>query len=78
MSSSFKFGVLTALIMSFAMSLFFSGLFTFLALGGAPDFLSAWAGSFAIGWPLGFVLAMLIGKPVRAIAQRLAGLPAPV
>lgn len=76
MPAPLKFAVLMALMMSFVMSLFFSGLFTFLALGGTPRFLPAWGGSFALGWPLGFVLAMLIGRPLRAIAQRLSGLPA--
>jgi hypothetical protein len=26
-----------------------------------------------LGWPLGFMLAMLIGRPVRSIALRLLG-----
>lgn len=73
MSSAFKLAVLTALMMSFAMSLFFSGLFTFLAFGGTARFLWAWAQSFALGWPLGFGLAMLIGRPVRVLALRLSG-----
>jgi Protein of unknown function (DUF2798) len=62
-----------SLMMSFAMSLFFSGLFTYLALGGTPLWLSAWGRGIVLGWPLGFMLAMLIGRPVRSIALRLLG-----
>ena len=47
------------------------------AIIAGPDEIGMLEGYYA-QLPLGFVLAMLIGKPVRAIAQRLAGLPAPV
>jgi hypothetical protein len=75
MSSPFKLAVLTALMMSFVMSLFFAGLFTFVALGPTPEWLTAWAKGLGLGWPLGFALAMLIGQPVRALALRLSGGP---
>lgn len=75
MSYQLKFGIAVALMMSFAMSLFFSGLFSYLALGGTPAFLPAWGRGFALGWPLGFCVAMLIGVPVRMIAEKLVGHP---
>ena len=73
MSYAFKLAVLTALMMSFGMSLFFAGLFSFVALGPTQAWLAAWAKGFGLGWPLGFALAMLIGRPVRMLALRLAG-----
>ena len=73
MQTQTKITILTALMMSFAMSIFFSGVFTLLAIGPGVAWLLAWARGFAMGWPLGFALAMLIGLPVRALAIRLSG-----
>lgn len=75
MSYQLKFAIAVALMMSFAMSLFFSGLFSYFAVGDTPAFLSAWGRSVALGWPLGFCVAMLIGVPVRMIAEKLVGHP---
>lgn len=69
-----KMILLTALMMSCAMSLFFSGFFTWLNLGTGPVWLRAWGRGFAIGWPMGFCLALLIGGPIRALSMRLAGI----
>ena len=76
MTPQIKINLLIALLMSFAMSAFFSGFFTYLAFGPTPQWLASWARGFAIGWPLGFLIAVAIGKPVRTIALRLSGVPA--
>ncbi len=70
-----KIGLLTVLLMSLTMSLFFSGFFTFLVFGPSMEWLSSWARGLAIGWPLGFVIASLLGNPIRMFATRLAGPP---
>ena len=59
----------------FVGGLLIAGLFTFLAFGLTPEWLLSWARGFAIGWPTGFVIAILIGRPVRMIALRLSGIP---
>ncbi|WP_158964853.1 DUF2798 domain-containing protein [Chachezhania sediminis] len=65
--------VLSGLMMSCAMSLFFSGFFTFLALGPTQVWLMAWARGFCIGWPLGFALASCLARPFDSLAARLSG-----
>ncbi|MBO3761071.1 DUF2798 domain-containing protein [Ciceribacter sp. L1K22] len=73
MAPQIKVALLTSLMMSFAMSLFFSGFFTYRAFGFGADWLWAWGRGIAIGWPIGFLIATAIGGPVRMIALRLAG-----
>lgn len=75
MTPQLKINLMIALLMSFAMSTFFAGFFTYLAFGPTPQWLASWARGFAIGWPLGFLIAVAIGKPVRTIALRLSGVP---
>lgn len=70
-----KVGLFTSLLMSLVMSLFFSGFFTFLAFGPTLEWLTTWARGIVIGWPLGFVIASLLGRPIRGLAMRFAGMP---
>jgi len=74
MNPHLKMQIVTGLLMSLSMSLLLSGFFTALQMGLSEDWPKAWLGSFAIGWPLAFALAMLIAGPVRRIAMRLSGL----
>ncbi len=73
MKTQTKINLLMSAMMSLAMSLFFSGLFTFLAFGASAEWLVSWARGFAISWPLGFAVASLIGWPIRMLALRLSG-----
>lgn len=75
MTTQTRINLMIALLMSFAMSAFFSGFFTYLAFGPTPQWLASWVRGFAIGWPLGFLIAVAIGRPVRSIALRLSGVP---
>jgi len=75
MNAQTKITLLIALMTSLSMSLFLSGFFTFLALGPTPAWLAAWGKGFAVGCPMGFVLACAIGKPIRGVALKVAGTP---
>lgn len=75
MKTETRIALFTGLLMSFVMSLFFSGFFTFLALGPGTAWLMAWAKGLIIGWPLGFLLAWLAGPGIRRLAYRLAQRP---
>lgn len=67
-----RIAILTGAMMSFVMSLFFSGFFTLLALGPGAAWLAAWLRGLAIGWPLGFLLAALTGPVIRRLALYIA------
>ncbi len=69
-----KIQIATAIMMSCVMSALLSGFFTWLNLGFTSRWLTAWAGGFAMGWPLALAMVLVIGKPIRRIAVRLAGL----
>lgn len=68
-----KIQIVTAVLMSCFMSLLLSGFFTWLNLGFTQVWLRAWASGFAMGWPLALGTVLVVGRPIRQIAIRLAG-----
>lgn len=75
MKTETRVALFTGLSMSLGMSLFFSGFFTFLALGPGTAWLIAWARGLVIGWTLGFLLAWLTSPGIRRLAQHLPKRP---
>ena len=71
MRPELKLQIITGVIMSFAMSLTLAGFFTWLNRGLSPDLPVAWFRSFAISWPIAFLLAMVVGPQARKLATRL-------
>lgn len=74
MNPHLKMQIVTVFLMSLSMSLLLSGFFTALHVGLSADWLKAWLGRFAVGWPIAFALAMLIAGPIRRVAARISGL----
>jgi hypothetical protein len=68
-----KIQIVTAVLMSCFMSLLLSGFFTLLNLGFTQLWLKAWVSGFAMGWPLALGTVLIVGRPIRRIAIRLAG-----
>lgn len=66
-------GIVFAILMSGMMSIFFAGLFGFLAHGPTSEWLSAWIEGVIIAWPLGGVLAAVSARHLRRISDRMAG-----
>lgn len=69
-----RMALLTSLLMSFCLALFFSGFFTLLRFGATAQWLATWPRGFALAWPLGFAMSFLLGAPIRRLSARLAGL----
>ena len=72
MNTERKIQTATTVLMSFSLALLFSGIFTWLNFGFSVAWLKAWPFGFAVGWPLALVLPLLIAKPVRKVAVKLA------
>ena len=68
-----KIQIVTAVLMSCFMSLLLSGFFSWLNLGFTQAWLTAWLNGFAMGWPLALGTVLIVGRPIRQIAVRLAG-----
>lgn len=71
MSPERKVVVLTTLIMTVLMSVFFSGLLSFMSLGLTTAWLAAWIKGFALAWPMQATVALLVGPLVQVMATKL-------
>jgi hypothetical protein len=67
-----KVQIITAILMSAFMSLLLSGFFSWLNLGFTLIWLKAWAIGFSMGWPLALGTVLIVGRPIRQLAIRLA------
>lgn len=68
-----KVNIISGFIMSALMSVALSGFFTMTKMGFEPGWGLAWVKGFVSAWPLALALSMVIAKPVRVLASRLAG-----
>lgn len=68
-----KVNIISGVIMSALMAIALSGFFTLTKMGFVPGWGLAWVKGFMSAWPLALVLSMVIAKPVRSLAMRLAG-----
>ncbi|MDX1342299.1 MAG: DUF2798 domain-containing protein [Reinekea sp.] len=68
-----KVNIISGVIMSALMAIALSGFFTLTKMGFVPGWGLAWAKGFMSAWPLALLLSMVIAKPVRSLAMRLAG-----
>ena len=64
--------VIFAVLMSGVMSIFFAGLFGYLAYGFTLSWLEAWLQGVVISWPLGGVLASFVAGPLRQLADMMS------
>ncbi len=72
MNPQSKKQIINGLLMSGAMSIALAGLFTWMNFGFTTAWLQAWLNGVLIGWPVAFILAAVIGKPLSKLADRLA------
>ena len=61
--------IVFAFLMSGLMSIFFAGLFGFLAYGASTEWLRSWAEGVMIAWPLGGLLAAITAGPLRRFSD---------
>lgn len=70
-----KLRLLSAFLLSAAMSFLMTTWVTWLNLGFGPHFLAQWLRAWLSVWPTAFVIVVLIGPSVLRLAQKLAGPP---
>ena len=65
--------VIMCALMSLIMGTLMTGYATLATDGLSETFLRSWAHRAAMGWPVAFVLSMLVSRPVAKLAAHLAG-----
>ncbi|MFD2250353.1 hypothetical protein FHS82_001373 [Pseudochelatococcus lubricantis] len=73
MTTQKKMQIITGALMTTAMACALSGFFSMLNVGFSAELPLVWLKSFVMGWPVGFVVSALVGRPIQHLASRLAG-----
>lgn len=65
--------LLSAVLMSFALSLLMTCWVTWINLGWSPAFIGQWLSAFWLAWPAAAIIAFSIGPAVQKLTQALLG-----
>ena len=77
MSSSLRFRLTFAGLMSLLMSTLMSAWITWINLGFGPEFVDRWLHGLAAAWPVAFTVVVVAPPFVQNLARRLAGVTMP-
>lgn len=61
--------VLFAALMSMVMVFLMTCWITWINIGWVPDFLWRWMRAFLAGWPVGFIIVLLLGPKVQRLSR---------